>query len=102
MQVGAESKRLGSSPAITPPTALLRADVPTILRATARQLKDKSPKTKAGAIQVLKELVDVLPEAIAADIDQLVPGILAALNVCDHLSACQPNREPLSHHAKSE
>ena len=79
VQVGVACRLSGPSAG---PVVQLRADVPAILRAASRQLRDKSVKTKAGIFQVLKELVAVLPDATAADIDQLVPGILAALNVC--------------------
>lgn len=63
------------------PSQQLAADVPAILRVVARQLRDKPPKTKGGLFQVLKELVTAQPAATAAGVDQLVAGIVAALEV---------------------
>ena len=61
--------------------AQLDADVPGILKAASRQLRDKSPKVRAGVFLVLKELIFVAPISVVKDIDQLMPGIVAALNV---------------------
>ena len=61
--------------------AKLDLDVPGILKAASRQLRDKSPKTRAGVFLILKELVVVAPVSVTRDIDQLMPGIIAALNV---------------------
>ena len=61
--------------------AQLRSDVPAVLRAAARQLREKPIKTRMGAFGVLRELVLVMPEAVTADPGLLVPGIVSALNV---------------------
>ena len=61
--------------------AQLDSDISGILKAAARQLRDKSPKTRAAVFLVLKELVVVAPVSVTRDIDQLMPGIIAALKV---------------------
>ena len=78
MQVAA-AQQSESGPA---PAELLSADVPALLRATARQLREKSAKTRAGAFTVLRELLLALPGAVSGHVPLLLPGIIAALNVC--------------------
>lgn len=63
------------------PLSLLSKDVATIVRASARQLRDKSPKTRVGVFGVLRQLVAVRPGDMAGQVDALAPGLLAALNV---------------------
>ena len=65
----------------TRPVDLLKADVPTIVKAAAQQLHDKSQKTKIGVFLVLKELATLLPGSISVEVARIVPGIEAALNV---------------------
>ncbi len=60
---------------------VLQADESSILKACARQLKEKSLKTKMCVFQLLRRLVLVLPSSTASHADLLVPGILAALSV---------------------
>ena len=50
------------------PLALLRADVPATLRSASRVLKAKSPKTRIGVLGALKELAEVLPESVVAQV----------------------------------
>lgn len=59
----------------------MQADSDKIIAAAARQLKEKSMKTKIGVFSVLKELVGVLPRAVSSNIGQLLPGIQAGLVV---------------------
>ena len=59
----------------------LRSDVPAVLRAAAKQLREKSIKTRIGAFVVLRELVVVVPSAVSTDPGLLVPAIVSALNV---------------------
>lgn len=59
----------------------LAADVPGILKAASKSLRDKSVKIRAGVFQVLKELVIAVPSSFTQEIDQLMPGIIAALKV---------------------
>ncbi len=63
------------------PLSLLSKDVATIVRASARQLRDKSAKTRVGVFGVLRQLVAVRPGDMAGQVDALAPGLLAALNV---------------------
>eukprot|EP00192_Tetraselmis_astigmatica_P000226 CAMPEP_0117662728 /NCGR_PEP_ID=MMETSP0804-20121206/8205_1 /TAXON_ID=1074897 /ORGANISM="Tetraselmis astigmatica, Strain CCMP880" /LENGTH=1235 /DNA_ID=CAMNT_0005469641 /DNA_START=95 /DNA_END=3802 /DNA_ORIENTATION=- len=58
---------------------LLRADVPAIMRAATRQLKEKSVKTKVGVFVVLKELLTVLKDCVEEHVEALMPGLLHAL-----------------------
>jgi hypothetical protein len=56
------------------PLSLLLADVGPLMKAAARQLGDKSPKTRVGMFTVLHTLVGVLPGSVAEHIGMLVPG----------------------------
>ncbi|KAG2450178.1 hypothetical protein HYH02_000280 [Chlamydomonas schloesseri] len=97
-QVGATAGRYTAAAGdAASPVALLAADTALIVKAAAKQLKDKSAKTRVGALGVLRQLVAV-QAAVAADaeagadgggaaaavpgsvVDVLVPGLLAALN----------------------
>ncbi|KAG1681345.1 hypothetical protein FOA52_007393 [Chlamydomonas sp. UWO 241] len=61
------------------PLVLLKADVPATLKACAKALSAKSPKTRIGALGLLRALAAVLPENVAAEASLLMPGLLAAL-----------------------
>eukprot|EP01126_Amoeba_proteus_P036246 TRINITY_DN3689_c0_g3_i2.p1 TRINITY_DN3689_c0_g3~~TRINITY_DN3689_c0_g3_i2.p1 ORF type:complete len:1224 (-),score=235.63 TRINITY_DN3689_c0_g3_i2:455-4126(-) len=54
--------------------------VPDIVKGLQKELVGKSPKTKIGAFQLLRELVVVLPDALDVYITTLVPGIQQALD----------------------
>ncbi|BDA42511.1 Cullin-associated NEDD8-dissociated protein 1 [Coccomyxa sp. Obi] len=60
--------------------AQLQADSPEVLKASFRQLRDKSLKTRAGVLLMLKELISIVPECMSNHLDQLLPGLTAALN----------------------
>jgi len=77
-QVAATAARYSGDGAASP-MALLTADVPAVVRATARQLAGRSPKARAGALGALRELAAVAPEAAAAQAGAIVPGVVAAL-----------------------
>ena len=80
MQVGVAAKRSdGDNGAAA--LGQLRSDVPAVLRAAAKQLREKPIKTRMGAFGVLRELVLVMPEAVTTDPGLMVPGIVNALNV---------------------
>jgi hypothetical protein len=72
-QVGVVSGRYGAGDSSSPLT-LLEADAPSLLKASARQLSDKSLKTRIGMFAVLHTLVGVLPGSIADHVGMLVPG----------------------------
>lgn len=61
------------------PIDQLRSDVPSVIKAVVRQLKEKSVRTKQGVFAALQELVTVVPDSIATHIAQMMPGIQAAL-----------------------
>lgn len=72
-QVDVVSSRYGPGDPSSPLT-LLEADAPSLLKASARQLSDKSLKTRIGMFAVLHTLVGVLPGSIADHVGMLVPG----------------------------
>lgn len=72
-QVGVVSSRYDASDPASP-LQLLLGDVGTMLRAAAKQLSDKSPKTRMGMFTVLRTLVGVLPGSVADHVGMLVPG----------------------------
>jgi len=61
------------------PISLLRQLVPSIVSGIAKQLKEKSPKTRSGAFSLLKELVLVLEGGLTAHVSALIPGIVFSL-----------------------
>lgn len=79
VQVGAHA---GRSDAGNAASAQLRSDAGGILKAAARQLREKSPKTRSGIFLALRELVLVLPECCTAEtMGLLLPAILQSLTV---------------------
>eukprot|EP00882_Tetradesmus_deserticola_P019644 GHRQ01021164.1.p6 GENE.GHRQ01021164.1~~GHRQ01021164.1.p6 ORF type:complete len:106 (-),score=44.55 GHRQ01021164.1:35-352(-) len=73
LQVGIVSGRFDAADPASPLQLLLR-DVGPMLKAAARQLADKSPKTRVGMFAVLRTLVGVLPGSVADHVGMLVPG----------------------------
>jgi len=61
------------------PIALLQSQVPNIVKAIHRQMKEKSIKTRQGCFALLTELIVVLPGALATHMDQIIPGIQFSL-----------------------
>ncbi|XP_076759288.1 cullin-associated and neddylation-dissociated 1 isoform X1 [Xylocopa sonorina] len=61
------------------PIALLQQQVPLIVKAIHRQMKEKSIKTRQDCFSLLKELVLVLPGALSNHIPALIPGIQYSL-----------------------
>nr|CAG4644545.1 EOG090X00HY [Leptodora kindtii] len=51
-----------------------------IMKATCKQMKEKSLKTRQGVLALLTELVQVIPGCLTVHFTQLVPGILFSLN----------------------
>ncbi|KAJ8398852.1 hypothetical protein AAFF_G00417600 [Aldrovandia affinis] len=62
------------------PLSMLQSQVPMIVKALHRQLKEKSVKTRQCCFNMLTELVNVLPGALTQHIPSLVPGIIFSLN----------------------
>ncbi|NXL59661.1 CAND1 protein, partial [Chordeiles acutipennis] len=61
------------------PLKMLQNQVPSIVRALHKQLKEKSIKSRQGCFSVLTELANVLPGCLADHIPALVPGIVFSL-----------------------
>ena len=61
------------------PVSLLQAQVPNIVKALHRQMKEKSIKTRQGCFSLLTELILVLPGSLATHMDQIIPGIQLSL-----------------------
>ncbi|XP_014219728.1 cullin-associated NEDD8-dissociated protein 1 [Copidosoma floridanum] len=61
------------------PISLLQQQVPLIVKAVYRQMKEKSIKTRQDCLFLLKELVTVLPGALTHHIPALIPGIQYSL-----------------------
>ncbi|KAJ8260325.1 hypothetical protein GJAV_G00179670 [Gymnothorax javanicus] len=62
-----------------PSIALLKKQVPSVVKALHRQLKEKSMKNRQGCFSLLTELANVLPGALGDHIPALIPGILYSL-----------------------
>jgi hypothetical protein len=62
------------------PISLLQQQVPLIVKAVHRQMKEKSIKTRQDCLSLLKELVLVLPGALTNHIPALIPGIQYSLS----------------------
>lgn len=62
------------------PLTLLHTQIPALVKALHKQLKDKSVKTRQGCFSLLTSLVTVLPGALDEHIGAIVPGILYSLN----------------------
>uniref|UniRef100_A0AAR2IKA1 TOG domain-containing protein n=1 Tax=Pygocentrus nattereri TaxID=42514 RepID=A0AAR2IKA1_PYGNA len=58
----------------------LSLQVPMIVKALHKQMKEKSVKTRQCCFNMLTELVNVLPGALTQHIPVLVPGIIFSLN----------------------
>lgn len=61
------------------PVSQLHAQIPSIVKALHRQLRDKSVKTRQGCFVLLTALVNVLPGALDEHVGSIVPGILYSL-----------------------
>ena len=58
---------------------MLRGEVPRIVKAVSKQLKEKSVKTRVASFNCLKQLVLSAPGCLAEHAGALVPGIEKAL-----------------------
>ncbi|XP_019360212.1 PREDICTED: cullin-associated NEDD8-dissociated protein 1-like isoform X1 [Gavialis gangeticus] len=61
------------------PLTMLQNQVPNIIKALHKQLKEKSIKSRQGCFSLLTELANVLPGCLADHIPALVPGIVFSL-----------------------
>uniref|UniRef100_A0A8C8CBY0 TATA-binding protein interacting (TIP20) domain-containing protein n=1 Tax=Oncorhynchus tshawytscha TaxID=74940 RepID=A0A8C8CBY0_ONCTS len=55
------------------------SQVPTVVKALHKQLKEKSMKSRQGCFSLLTELANVLPGALGKHIPALIPGIVHSL-----------------------
>ncbi|XP_040890883.1 cullin-associated NEDD8-dissociated protein 2 [Toxotes jaculatrix] len=70
---------LGSSSEEEPAVAVLKKQVPLIVKALHRQLKEKSIKSRQGCFCLLTELSHTVPGALEQHIPALIPGIVFSL-----------------------
>lgn len=56
-----------------------KLQVPNIVKALHKQLKEKSIKSRQGCFSLLTELANVLPGCLADHVPALVPGKLGGL-----------------------
>ena len=56
------------------PASKLMSQVPAIVKALHKLLKDRSVKTRQGCFHILTELIIVLPGALSEHIPALIPG----------------------------
>ena len=61
------------------PDTLLPTQVPALVAALSRQVRDKSPKTQLGCFTLLTSLVTVLPRALDDHMGMVLPGLLFSL-----------------------
>ncbi|XP_010862022.2 cullin-associated NEDD8-dissociated protein 2 isoform X2 [Esox lucius] len=62
-----------------PSITLLKKQVPTVVKALHKQLKEKSMKSRQGCFSLLTELAKVLPGDLGEHIPALIPGIIYSL-----------------------
>jgi cullin-associated NEDD8-dissociated protein 1 len=62
------------------PGGMLMSQVPQIVKALHRQMKERSVKTRQGCFQLLTELILVAPGVLAAHIPSIIPGIQYSLS----------------------
>ncbi|MCL4126070.1 UNVERIFIED_CONTAM: hypothetical protein GTU68_003675 [Idotea baltica] len=55
--------------------SMLKLQVPSLVKAIHRQMREKSIKTRQGCFSVLSELINVYPGALTHHIPALIPGI---------------------------
>lgn len=61
------------------PVLMLQSQIPDIVRAIHKQLREKSIKTRQGCFSLLTELVLVVPGALTDHLGALVPGVQYSL-----------------------
>ncbi|XP_044205521.1 cullin-associated NEDD8-dissociated protein 2 [Thunnus albacares] len=69
----------GASKEEEPAVAMLKKQVPVIVKALHRQLKEKSLKSRQGCFCLLTELAHTVPGALEQHIPALIPGIVFSL-----------------------
>ncbi|XP_053530044.1 cullin-associated NEDD8-dissociated protein 2 [Ictalurus punctatus] len=62
-----------------PAVTLLKKQVPTVIKALHKQLKEKSMKSRQGCFSILTEIAIVLPGSLGEHVPALIPGIVYSL-----------------------
>ncbi|MBN3306198.1 CAND1 protein, partial [Amia calva] len=62
-----------------PSLAMLKKQVPSVVKALHKQLKERSMKSRQGCFSLLTELANVLPGALGDHIPAVIPGIVYSL-----------------------
>ena len=75
----ADSDAMATDSTALSPTALLSAEVPRIVKAASRQLREKSVKTRIAAFHCLRQLAVTLPGCLGSHAALLAPGLDRAL-----------------------
>ena len=67
--------------------SMLLQEVPRVVKAASRQLREKSVKTRVAALHCMRQLVTTLPGCLSDHVAALVPGVDKALkdNTSNHL-----------------
>ncbi|KAM7335368.1 hypothetical protein ACRRTK_005845 [Alexandromys fortis] len=73
---------------------MLRAQVPLVMKALQRQLKDRNVRTRQGCFNLLTELAGVLPGSLADHMPALVSGIVFSLG--DHSNSSTVRMDALA------
>ncbi len=61
------------------PVSQLQMQIPQIVKAVHKQLREKSVKTRQGCFSLLSEMVQVLPGALTDHLQSVVPGVQFSL-----------------------
>ena len=77
-------KRITGSDILSP----FPVQVPAIVKALHRQMKDRSVKTRRGCFNLLAEIVHVAPGALANHVQVILPGIQYSLAGPATASSC--------------
>jgi hypothetical protein len=62
------------------PVTLLQSQIPALVKALHRQMREKSIKTRQGCFALLTNLITVLPGALTEHMAALIPGIQFSLS----------------------
>ena len=72
------------------PLSLLATQVPSIVKALSKQMKERSLRTRQGCFTLFTSLVTILPGALDSHMDVIIPGVLFSLTyvVCVCVCVC--------------
>jgi len=78
-QSGAQQRKSATLSGGKTPVAVLKEKVPSVVSSVTKQLKGKSPKTRIGALVLLRELTTVLHGGLNDQLAFIVPGVVSSL-----------------------